>query len=98
LAVPRAHTVFVTTTNPHEPFPHPDVDLRFSNLGLCRGAAILGYYLGFLAVLSRRTSTVCTVVKTILFPIFLFAVCRHHGIGANHCPADLKTLQKKKIR
>jgi D-glycero-alpha-D-manno-heptose 1-phosphate guanylyltransferase len=27
-----AYTVFVTTTNPHEPFPHPDVDLRFSNL------------------------------------------------------------------
>jgi D-glycero-alpha-D-manno-heptose 1-phosphate guanylyltransferase len=26
------YTVFVTTTNPHEPFPHPDVDLRFSNL------------------------------------------------------------------
>lgn len=26
------HTVFVTTTNPHEPFPHPDVDFRFKNL------------------------------------------------------------------
>lgn len=26
------YTVFVTTTNPHEPYPHPDVDLRFSNL------------------------------------------------------------------
>lgn len=26
------HTVFVTTTNPQEPFPHPDVDMRFSNL------------------------------------------------------------------
>jgi D-glycero-alpha-D-manno-heptose 1-phosphate guanylyltransferase len=26
------YTVFVTTTNPHEPFPHPDVDLRFPNL------------------------------------------------------------------
>jgi D-glycero-alpha-D-manno-heptose 1-phosphate guanylyltransferase len=26
------YTVFVTTTNQHEPFPHPDVDLRFSNL------------------------------------------------------------------
>ena len=26
------YTVFVTTTNPHEPFPHPDVDLRFDNL------------------------------------------------------------------
>jgi D-glycero-alpha-D-manno-heptose 1-phosphate guanylyltransferase len=26
------YTVFVTTTNPHEPFPHPDVDLRFSSL------------------------------------------------------------------
>ena len=25
-------TVFVATTNPHEPHPHPDVDLRFSNL------------------------------------------------------------------
>lgn len=26
------YTVFVTTTNPHEPFPHPDVDLRFPHL------------------------------------------------------------------
>lgn len=26
------HTVFLTTTNPHEPFPHPDIDLRFDNL------------------------------------------------------------------
>ena len=26
------HTVFVTTTNPDEPFPHPHVDLRFPNL------------------------------------------------------------------
>lgn len=26
------YTVFVATTNPHEPFPHTDVDLRFSNL------------------------------------------------------------------
>jgi D-glycero-alpha-D-manno-heptose 1-phosphate guanylyltransferase len=26
------YTVFVTTTNPNEPFPHPDVDLRFDNL------------------------------------------------------------------
>ena len=26
------YTVFLTTTNPHEPFPHPDVDLRFSSL------------------------------------------------------------------
>lgn len=26
------YTVFVTTTNPQEPFPHPDVDLRFDNL------------------------------------------------------------------
>lgn len=26
------YTVFVTTTNPQEPFPHPNVDLRFSNL------------------------------------------------------------------
>jgi histidinol phosphatase-like enzyme len=26
------YTVFVTTTNPNEPFPHPDVDLRFPNL------------------------------------------------------------------
>lgn len=26
------YTVFVTTTNPHEPFPHPDIDLRFNNL------------------------------------------------------------------
>lgn len=25
-------TVFVATTNPHEPFPHPYVDMRFSNL------------------------------------------------------------------
>ncbi|RYY86298.1 MAG: HAD-IIIA family hydrolase [Chitinophagaceae bacterium] len=25
-------TVFVTTTNPHQPFPHPDIDLRFNNL------------------------------------------------------------------
>ena len=26
------YTIFVATTNPHEPFPHPDVDMRFSNL------------------------------------------------------------------
>lgn len=26
------HTVFLTTTNPHEPFPHPDTDLRFDSL------------------------------------------------------------------
>ena len=26
------HTVFLTTTNPHEPFPHPDIDLRFESL------------------------------------------------------------------
>ena len=26
------HTVFVTTTNPNEPFPHPDIDFRFPNL------------------------------------------------------------------
>jgi histidinol phosphatase-like enzyme len=25
-------TVFLATTNPEEPFPHPDVDLRFSLL------------------------------------------------------------------
>lgn len=25
-------TVFVATTNPHEPYPHPDVDLRFDSL------------------------------------------------------------------
>jgi HAD superfamily hydrolase (TIGR01662 family) len=25
-------TVFLTTTNPNEPYPHPDVDLRFSSL------------------------------------------------------------------
>jgi histidinol-phosphate phosphatase family protein len=25
-------TVFLATTNPEEPFPHPDVDLRFSSL------------------------------------------------------------------
>lgn len=25
-------TVFVATTNPHEPFPHADIDMRFSNL------------------------------------------------------------------
>lgn len=26
------HTVFVATTNPEVPFPHPDIDLRFDNL------------------------------------------------------------------
>jgi D-glycero-alpha-D-manno-heptose 1-phosphate guanylyltransferase len=26
------YTVFVTTTNPNEPFPHPDIDLRFDTL------------------------------------------------------------------
>ncbi|HYH13704.1 MAG TPA: HAD hydrolase-like protein, partial [Flavisolibacter sp.] len=26
------YTVFVATTNPNEPFPHPDIDLRFNNL------------------------------------------------------------------
>ena len=26
------HTVFLTTTNPHEPFPNPDTDLRFESL------------------------------------------------------------------
>jgi D-glycero-alpha-D-manno-heptose 1-phosphate guanylyltransferase len=26
------HTVFLTTTNPNEPFPHPDTDLRFDSL------------------------------------------------------------------
>ncbi|HUQ97163.1 MAG TPA: HAD-IIIA family hydrolase [Chitinophagaceae bacterium] len=26
------YTIFVTTTNPHEPFPHADIDLRFPNL------------------------------------------------------------------
>lgn len=26
------HTVFVATTNPAEPFPHPDIDLRFNSL------------------------------------------------------------------
>ncbi len=26
------HTVFLTTTNPGQPFPHPDIDLRFSSL------------------------------------------------------------------
>lgn len=26
------YTVYVATTNPHEPFPHPDIDMRFSNL------------------------------------------------------------------
>ena len=25
-------TVFVATTNPETPFPHPDIDLRFSSL------------------------------------------------------------------
>jgi hypothetical protein len=25
-------TVFVTTTNPDEPFPHPDIDQRFDSL------------------------------------------------------------------
>jgi D-glycero-alpha-D-manno-heptose 1-phosphate guanylyltransferase len=27
-----AYTVFLTTTNPEEPFPHPDIDLRFDSL------------------------------------------------------------------
>lgn len=26
------YTVFIATTNPHEPFPHPDIDLRFDSL------------------------------------------------------------------
>lgn len=26
------HTVFITSTNPDEPFPHPDVDARFPSL------------------------------------------------------------------
>jgi len=26
------HTVFLTTTNPDQPFPHPDIELRFANL------------------------------------------------------------------
>ncbi len=26
------HTIFLTTTNPGQPFPHPDIDLRFSSL------------------------------------------------------------------
>jgi D-glycero-alpha-D-manno-heptose 1-phosphate guanylyltransferase len=26
------YTVFLTTTNPDQPFPHPDIDLRFSSL------------------------------------------------------------------
>lgn len=26
------HTVFVATTNPDTPYPHPDIDLRFNNL------------------------------------------------------------------
>ena len=26
------HTVFVATTNPETPFPHPDIDLRFNSL------------------------------------------------------------------
>jgi histidinol phosphatase-like enzyme len=26
------YTVFVTTTNPNEPHPHSDIDMRFSNL------------------------------------------------------------------
>ena len=26
------HTVFVATTNPETPFPHPDIDLRFDSL------------------------------------------------------------------
>jgi histidinol phosphatase-like enzyme len=25
-------TIFVTTTNPDQPFPHPDIDLRFDSL------------------------------------------------------------------
>ena len=25
-------TVFITSTNPSQPFPHPDIDLRFSSL------------------------------------------------------------------
>ena len=25
-------TVFITTTNPEQPFPHPDIDLRFNSL------------------------------------------------------------------
>jgi hypothetical protein len=26
------HTVFVATTNPDTPYPHPDIDLRFDSL------------------------------------------------------------------
>lgn len=26
------HTVFLSTTNPEQPYPHPDIDLRFSSL------------------------------------------------------------------
>ena len=26
------YTVFVQTTNPHQPLPHPDIDLAFSSL------------------------------------------------------------------
>jgi histidinol phosphatase-like enzyme len=26
------YTVFLTTTNPDQPFPHPDIDLRFTSL------------------------------------------------------------------
>lgn len=25
-------TVFITSTNPNQPFPHPDIDLRFTSL------------------------------------------------------------------
>jgi histidinol phosphatase-like enzyme len=25
-------TVFLTTTNPQQPFPHPDIDAKFSSL------------------------------------------------------------------
>lgn len=35
-------TVFVTTTNPHQPFPHEDIDLRFDSLHQFAQALILG--------------------------------------------------------
>lgn len=32
------HTVFVATTNPETPFPHPDIDLRFDSLAALAAA------------------------------------------------------------
>lgn len=36
------YTVFLATTNPDEPFPHPDIDLRFANLADFAAALSIG--------------------------------------------------------